>query len=68
LQARVDSLELYFNKIGLVDPDAAQSADNLNLKVLLQQQKISSLIYMIKQYRSGNRNESTLLERKLAEF
>jgi len=49
-------LELYFSKIGLVDPDAPQDTDNLSLKVLLQQQKISSLIYMIKQYRNGNRN------------
>jgi len=51
-----------------VDPDSPHSPDNLSLKVLLQQQKISSLIYMIKQYRSGNRSESTLLERKLEEF
>lgn len=68
LQARVDSLELYFSKIGLVGAETQQDHDNLSLKVLLQQQKISSLVYMIKQYRSGNRTESSLLERKLAEF
>lgn len=33
--------------------------ENLHLKILLQQQKISSLVYMIKQYRLGNKTEIT---------
>lgn len=57
---------MYFSKIGLVD--AQQENSNLNLKVLLQQQKISSLIYMLRQYRSGNRSESSMFEKKLEEF
>lgn len=50
------------------ETEMSEKLTKMGLKCLLQEQKINSLAYMVRQYRSGDREAVRQLERKILEY